>query len=221
MSPIAAVVFDFDGLILDTEEPIYVALREVWAEHGHDLTIEMWAQSIGTNSETAFDATAELNRLAGTDYTEGGLTPRVRARIAELLAGADVLPGVLEWVAEAEARGLGVAIASSADRAWIVEHLERLGHLERFPVVSCYDDVGVYKPDPAAYLAACERLGVEPSAALAIEDSVPGLTAAKAAGLWVVAVPTAMTRHLDFSAADLVVESLAHVTLADVIARLA
>jgi HAD superfamily hydrolase (TIGR01509 family) len=216
---VAAVVFDFDGLILETEEPIYVALRELWEDHGLELTVEMWGQSIGTNSADAFDALAELNRRAGTSYTEDGLTPRLRPRIDGLIEEGDVLPGVIDWVTEAEAAGLGVAIASSSSRRWVTGHLARLGHLDRFPVVTCYDDVGVHKPEPDAYLAACRALDVDPAHALAIEDSANGVRAAKAAGLRCVAVPTAMTRHLDFSEADLVVGSLAHITLAEVIAH--
>lgn len=219
---VEAVVFDFDGLILETEEAIYIALRELWADHGHELTVEMWAQSIGTNSEDAFDAIAELNRRVGTDYTEAGLTPRLRPRIDELVEAGDLLPGVLEWVTDAEDLGIGIGIASSSGRRWIVGHLERLGHHERFPVVSCFDDVQIHKPAPDAYLEACRRLGVDPRHALALEDSVNGVLAAKAAGMWCVAVPTVMTRHLDFAGAgaDLVVESLASASLADVISRL-
>ena len=213
-------MFDFDGLILDTEEAIFVALRELWADHGHELTVEMWARSIGTNSADAFDAIAELNARAGTDYTEDGLTPRLRPRIDELIAAESVLPGVLDWVEEAEDMGLGIGVASSSSRRWVIGHLERLGHGERFPVVSCFDDVQVHKPAPDAYLEACRRLGVDPAGALAVEDSVHGVTAAKSAGMWCVAVPTSMTRHLDFSAADLVLESLAWSSLRDVISRL-
>ena len=216
---IRAVVFDFDGLILETEEPIYLALRELWADHGHELAVEAWAQSIGTtsNGPDAFDAVAELNRLAGTDYTEESLTPRLRPRIEGLLAEADVMPGVLDWVSEAERAGLGVAIASSSGRRWIVEHLERRGHAHRFPVVACFDDVGVHKPAPDAYLHACSMLEVDPHEALAVEDSLNGIRAAKAAGMFAIAVPTAMTQHLDFAEADLVIGSLAEIALADAI----
>ena len=217
---VRAVVFDFDGLILETEEPIYVALRELWAEHGHDLPLELWAQSIGTNSGDAFDAIAELNKLAGTDYTEEGLTPRLRPRIDALIASQDLMPGVVDWVREAEELGLGVGIASSSGRSWIVGHLERLGHADRFPVVCCYDDVGVAKPAPDAYVGACRMLGAEPSEAIAVEDSVNGLRAAKAAGMRCIAVPTPMTKHLDFSEADLVIPSLADCSLASAIDRL-
>lgn len=219
---VRAVVFDFDGLVLETEEAIYIALRELWAEHGHELTVEMWAQSIGTNSADAFDAVAELNRLAGTDYTEEGLIPRLRPRIRGLIEEGDLLPGVAEWLDEAERAGMGIGIASSSSRDWVLGHLERLGHHDRFPVVCCFDDVQAHKPQPDSYLEACRLLGVDPAEALALEDSVNGVLAAKAAGMRCVAVPTAMTRHLDFEAAgaDLVIDSLGSTTLAETLSRL-
>lgn len=221
-SDVRAVVFDFDGLILETEEAIFIALRELWAEHGQELTVEMWAQSIGTNSADAFDAVAELNRRVGTDYTEEGLVPRLRPRIRGLIEEGDLLPGVAEWIEEAERAGMGIGIASSSSREWVLGHLERLGHHERFPVVCCFDDVQAHKPLPDSYLEACRRLAVEPGEAMALEDSVNGVRAAKAAGMWCVAVPTAMTRHLDFVAAgaDLVIDSLASTSLDEAISRL-
>ena len=211
-------MFDFDGLILETEEPLYVAYRELWAEHGQELALTEWAECIGTVD--AFDEIGELNKRAGTSLTYEDVRGRISARVRELIADSDVLPGVLAWVAEAEAMGLGVGIASSSPRHWIVDHLERLGHLERFPVVACYDDVGVAKPQPDAYLKACELLGSSPADAVAVEDSVNGMRAAKAAGMRCIAVPTAMTRHFDFGEADLVLKSLAHAHLRDVLASL-
>lgn len=220
---ISAVVFDFDGLILETEEPIYLAWRELWAEHGLELLLEEWAACIGTSTAAhTFDPVAELRARAGGSVAMGEveLDRRASARARELLGDADVLPGVLDWVAEAEANGMGIAIASSSPRRWIVWHLERLGHLDRFPVISCYDDVGVHKPEPHSYVEACQRLGVATTDALAVEDSLNGVLAARAAGLRCVAVPTNMTGHLDFSVADMVVDSLASTTLGDVITRL-
>ena len=127
--------------------------------------------------------------------------------------------GVVRVLDQAAALGLGVAIASSSPRQWIVDHLDRLGLPERFAVIACYDDVGVAKPAPDVYLEAVRRLGVAPGEAVALEDSRTGLLAARAAGLRCIAVPTAMTRHLDFSAADLVVDSLAELDLSAITTR--
>lgn len=215
---VSAVVFDFDGLVLETEAPVYLAWKEVWAEHGHELVLEDWARCIGTSySDDTFHPVRELAARCGRAFDEAELDARVSARTASLLADVGLSPGVSEWLAEADRAGLGVAIASSSARSWIVEHLERLGALDRFPVIASYDDVGVRKPLPDAYVHACAQLGVTTAAALAVEDSTHGIAAAKAAGLWCVAVPTAMTAHMEFSQADLVVESLASTSLATVI----
>jgi HAD superfamily hydrolase (TIGR01509 family) len=212
---IGAVVFDFDGVILDTEEPDYLAWREIWGSYGQDLVLEEWALCIGTApGPSTFHPFDELVRRSGLDLSE--LRARKRQIAAHLVAGRPVLPGVMDWLDGAGTYGLGVAIASSSPRSWIDEHLSRLGLLPRFPVIACFDDCGVTKPDPASYLLACGRLGVRPSEALAVEDSVHGVAAAKSAGLACVAVPTPMTAHFDFGQADLTLPSLSSATLGDV-----
>ena len=114
--------------------------------------------------------------------------------------------------------GLGVAVASSSPRRWVHQHLERLGLTDRLPIVICFDDSGIAKPDPAVYLLACAALGLPPSEALAVEDSRNGLLAAKTAGLWCVAVPTRATAHLDFSEADFILPSLQETRLQQIAA---
>ena len=116
--------------------------------------------------------------------------------------------------------GLPVGIASSSPAHWITGHLTRLDFTDRFAVVACCDDDRPPKPAPDVYVAACEELRVAPARSLAIEDSAHGVAAAKAAGLWCVAVPGPLTRGLDFSAADITLESLADATLADVLGLL-
>jgi beta-phosphoglucomutase-like phosphatase (HAD superfamily) len=112
------------------------------------------------------------------------------------------------------------AIASSSELEWVVSHLDRLGLRDAFASVACHGPELRAKPDPDTYLAACAALGVEPAAALAVEDSPHGIRAARAAGLRVVAVPNDVTARLDLSAADLRLPSLAACTLGDAIARL-
>lgn len=204
-----AVVFDFDGVVLDSEEPEFLAWQAIWAEHGQELDLVRWSECIGTGQELAtFDPYAELARLTPLSHSREQLKGRSRALAAEALAGRPPLAGVQRWLDEAGRAGLSVAMASSSSRGWVVGHLERLGLAHRFPVVACYDDCGAKKPDPASYLLACRTLGVAPGRALAVEDSRNGMLAAKAAGLLCVVVPNAMTAHMDFSEADLVLTSL-------------
>jgi HAD superfamily hydrolase (TIGR01509 family) len=214
---IGAIVFDFDGLILDTESPVFHAWRETYELHGVELERARWQAIIGTDG--ALDPLAELAALVGDPFDRETVDDRRRARRDELLALEEVRPGIAEYLTDAHRFGLSVGIASSSPRSWILEHLERLGMADAFACIRCYDDVNAAKPSPASYLAVCKELEVAPSDAIAIEDSPNGVKAAKAAGMWCLAVPNPMTADLDFSEADLVIDSLADLPLPDLLAR--
>lgn len=138
-----------------------------------------------------------------------------RRRRDELQAAHKPREGVLAWLDEAESSGIGVGIASSSPGDWVEGHLDRLGLSRRFACVVCAGDGVPAKPDPASYRMACRILGAEPAASVAVEDSPHGVRAASQAGLYTVAVPHGLTADLDLSEADLLVESLHQVTLAD------
>jgi HAD superfamily hydrolase (TIGR01509 family) len=212
------IVFDFDGLILDTEVPVYDAWQELYGEHGHALPFETWAQCIGTSD--TFDPCVDLAARVGRALDAAALRRRHRARTDALIADQRVLPGVVERLEEARAMGLALAVASSSRRAWVEGHLERLGLFDHFNAVRCAGDVPRVKPDPALYRAVLEVTGVCAADAVALEDSPNGVLAAKRAGLACVAVPNALTARLDLSAADLRLTSLADVTLTALLARL-
>lgn len=215
---IRAVIFDFDGVILETEEPDYLAWREVWSSFGQELVLDEWASCIGTSQDTTtFHPFQELVRRSGLDLVEAEIRIQKRDIAARLLEARPAAEGVRAWLAEAAETGLKVGIASSSGLDWIATHLDRLGLRAYFEVIACLDDCGVTKPDPTSYLEASRRLGVSPRSALAVEDSLNGVTAAKRAGLACVAVPTAMTAHMDLSAADLVLPSLRAVSLGQVV----
>ena len=131
-----------------------------------------------------------------------------------------MLPGVHDWLEDARRLGLPIGVASSSEVDWVAGHLERLGLLDRFACLTCFDGALPGKPAPDLYLAACEQLGVDPGDALAVEDSGNGVKAAKAAGLKCVAVPHDLTRDHDLSGADLLVPSLAELPLDEAIAHL-
>lgn len=208
-----AVVFDFDGVILDTEEPEYASWHRVWADHGVELGLDEWARCIGTVG--AFDPMAELVARAAVPVDRVTVAERRRSHHRGLVAANDVLPGVEKLLDDCRERGVRVAIASSSPVSWVDGHLRRLGLAGRFTGLHCFDGTRPAKPAPDLYRCAVEALGVEPGEAVAVEDSLNGITAAKAAGLRCVAVPGPMTRHLDLSAADLWVESLVDVRVAD------
>ena len=220
VSSFRAVVFDFDGLILDTERPEFEGWRHIFQHHGVEpLTVEEWGHCIGTRDALdPLDILAE--RLEQPDLDRDAAKAVGKSRHDELIALEKALPGVVEWIDEAHALGLAVGIASSSHAEWVRGHLERLELIDRFACLSCFDDVLQPKPAPDLYLAACESLGVSPSEAVAVEDSRNGILAAKAAGMAAVAVPSELTAHLDFSEADLVVSSLAELPLREALTRL-
>jgi HAD superfamily hydrolase (TIGR01509 family) len=215
---VRAVVFDFDGLILDTETPLFQAWSEVYRQHGQELRVEEWAAVIG-HGPSHFDPVADLQGRLGRPIDRDLVQANRRRRYLDLLSAMPALPGVREWHLEAIRRGFKVGVASSSSRAWVTGHLERL-ELGPWHCIRCGDQVERLKPAPDLYLAVAECLEVAPGEALAIEDSGPGTQAARAAGMRCLAVPRSMTAGHDVSAADLVISSLAEVGLAGVLGQL-
>jgi len=210
-----AVVFDFDGLILDTEWAIYESAVAAFEAHGHTLPIEAWATIIGTNGD---DGTwwEKVCGAAGVEgFDQALFDAAYEAQDRSIRDRLPALPGVVELVAELVDASIPIGVASSSSRAWLDRHLDRLGLHTHFGTLVGADLVGgVGKPAPDVYLRACADLGADPTTCVALEDSAHGATAAKAAGMTVVAVPSRITRFNDFSHADLVVDSLAELTVA-------
>ncbi|MCY7289354.1 MAG: HAD family hydrolase [Cryobacterium sp.] len=216
---ITALIFDFDGLIVDTETPDYQAWQEVFATHGCALSTETWAISIG--SSHMLDPYDHLESLLGHPIDRPAIRSMVRARFLDLLGSPAPLPGVLDYLNAAPALGLQVGLASSSPRAWVVGYLEQLGLLGHFAAICTSDDVARTKPEPDLYLAALAKLGVAPAQAVALEDSPNGVRAAQAAGMRGVAVPNPVTRLMDLSHADLVLPGLDRLPLSTLLAQLA
>jgi len=215
---IRAVVLDFDGLILDTEEPIYRSWLEVYKAHGEDLPFDRWVQTVGSTS-AMFHPQHNLEERLGRSLPQEVLERRIGRRTEMILAQV-ALPGVVRLLEEATAMGLKVGLASSSTSDWVGGHLARLGLLHHFDCMRCRDQVANAKPEPDLYLAVLDCLGVPASEAFAIEDSPNGVLAAKRAGLRCVAVPNSITAGLDLGQADVLLGSLAEVTLAELLAML-
>jgi HAD superfamily hydrolase (TIGR01509 family) len=213
MGRLKAVIFDFDGLILGTEETQLTAWQEIFREHGAELTLAEWSVCIGTFG--AFDEVTHLEKLIGRPVDRAAVRADFKGREAALLAGLNLLPGVRDRLDEALASGIRRAIASSSETTWVEPHLARHGIRHLFEAVVVRNEHLPAKPRPDIYLAALAALGVTADEAVAFEDSMNGILAAKAAGIYCVAVPNAVTRDLDLTAADRRVESLAHLTLAE------
>jgi len=214
---VRAVIFDFDGLILDTEEPVFRSWVEVYQEHGAQLPFERWVEIVGSTT-IGFHPQRHLEELLGRPLSQEVLDRRI-VRRTEFVHAKELLPGVLQHIEEARARGLKLGVASSSTTGWVKGHLARLGILDRFHCLRCRDDVANVKPAPDLYLAVLECLGVAAAEAFAIEDSPNGVTAATQAGLRCVAVPNTITAGLDLSRADVVLSSLGEVSLAELLTR--
>ncbi|HXI94613.1 MAG TPA: HAD family hydrolase [Candidatus Acidoferrum sp.] len=215
---IRAVILDFDGLILDTEEPIYRSWLEVYRAHGEDLPFDRWVQTVGSTS-ALFHPQHNLEERLGRSLPQEVLERRIGRR-TEMIFAQEALPGVVGLLAEATAMGLKVGLASSSTSDWVGGHLARLGILHHFDCMRCRDQVANAKPEPDLYLAVLDCLGVPAPEAIAIEDSPNGVLAAKRAGLRCVAVPNSITAGLDLGQADVLLGSLAEVTLSELLTML-
>ncbi len=214
---IHALIFDFDGLILDTEEPEFQTWQEVYAEHNAHLPLEEWANGIGGGIES-FDVYGYLEAQIGRTLNREDIALRHRERTRELLALKTVLPGVETYLVEAKRLGLKRAVASSSSRAWVTGHLSRLGLLESFDYLRCGDEVTHRKPNPELYLDVLKHFGITGNEAIVLEDSPNGIRAANAAGIFSVAIPNVVTGQLPLDHADLRLPSMAHMPLEKLIA---
>lgn len=216
---IEAIVFDFDGLIIDTETPEFDTWQEVFESYGVKMDKQQWDWSIGRHSFD-FDIYEHLAELSGQAIDREVVRPIMRRRYLERIEENPVLPGVEEYLAAAKEMGLKLAVASSSLPGWAAGHLESRGLLRYFEFVLDSGDVENAKPDPELYAMSVERLRVQPQNALAIEDSVNGLASAKAAGLYCLVVPNPMTEGMDFGSADIRLSSLSDMPLVDLLQAL-
>ncbi len=213
-----AIVFDFDGTILETEGPDYQSWQEIFDAHGSELTLDVWIHCVG-GAPVDFDPFAILERQTGVALDRVATHQARRKRVLELIEQQPPMPGVEALISAAQAAGIGLAVASSSSRAWVESNLARLDLRHHFQAVRTADDVERVKPDPALYRLAAAALGSPPARTLAIEDSRTGMLAAKGAGLRCLVVPNSVTQFSDFSQADLRLGSLADLTPAELLAR--
>ena len=213
---IRALVFDFDGLIVDTETPLIDAYGTVHAIHGVPFDRALFIRNVG-HADYTFDPWHGFSPHAD----RAALEVKRRACKDELLAQQPVLPGIVELLDAGRAAGLKLGLASNSEHAWVEPHLARVGLLDRFAFLACREDVPSPKPEPDLYKLVLNHFGLRGHEAIAFEDSHTGSTAAKRANLHVVAIPNSSTLHHDFSHVDLCVSSLLDVTLSQLITRFA
>jgi HAD superfamily hydrolase (TIGR01509 family) len=200
-----SLIFDFDGLIVDTEKPGFDSWNELYSEFGQKLTLDDWRQATGYVD--GFDPALHLEGLLGRQLDWENLAPKREARNWELTLQQTVLPGIRELMNAAVSAGMRIGVASNSGFGWVNDGLERLG-LRGFVGAIVTRDLVLYpKPAPDVYLKTAETLQVSPDRSVALEDSEPGCRAAKAAGMRAVAIPNQFSERQDLSMADLVVPS--------------
>ena len=181
-----AVIFDFDGVIVDSETAEYKAHRQLFVTHGGDLTVAQWCDTIGICDDPRrwFDALCRLAPSLDFETYE-----REKRRLFREVVKMQTLDGIDPLLAELDRAGVATAIASNASRRWVAGAAREMGVHDRFAAIVTADDVEHPKPAPDVYLEAARRLGAPPERSVAIEDSENGIRAGKAAGMRVVAIP--------------------------------
>lgn len=206
------VIFDFDGLILDTETPEFEAWQEIYAEFGVTMSLDAWADCIGQRAGV-FDPIAHLESLIGRNVPGDDLKERHRVRFHQLVHEEALRPGIISFLDDANRLEIGLAVASSATRDWVEGHLKRHNIAHRFAHIVTVEDVTHAKPEPELFNSVLARTGVTADQAVVLEDSPNGLLAANRAGIFAVAVPNPVTAALHLGHADLTVDSLAECPL--------
>jgi HAD superfamily hydrolase (TIGR01509 family) len=215
---IEGLVFDFDGLIIDTETPEYDAWKEIFSQYNATLPYEEWSKCLGSDYGR-FNPLDYLVEKTGVALDAVKLLERQRARSKALTLDSQPLPGVSNLIHEAKESGLLLAVASSSDAAWVVGHLQRVNLKDYFTVICTAEDVEQVKPAPDLFQLAVNRLGITPEKAVAFEDTQLGIQSAKKAGSHCVAIPNEVTARLDFSQADWVAKSMAEVHVTNLMQR--
>lgn len=212
MPTLKAILFDFDGVIIDSETPEYQIWQNILARFGVSLPLHAWARGVGSSLD-AFDPLTYLEEKIGQPVDRQILLQEHKKQLEEALQDKPPLPGVRETILSAYRLGLRLAIASSASKPWVTTHLKKLGLTSYFHTICTQEDVPEVKPAPHLYRLALHRLGILTSEAIIIEDSPNGILAARQAGVFCIAVPNPVSSQLDLSGANLILPSLEHLDL--------
>ena len=213
-----AVIFDFDGLLVDTETPEFQAWQEIYSEHGCSLSFSAWEVCIGTSVD-AFDPILYLEEQVGGPVDRKVVADRHRNRFHELAYAEPLMDGVESVIGEANRLELKLAIGSSARREWIESHLADKGILPKFDCIKTSEDVQKVKPAPDLFLAVLQELKLPPERAIVLEDSRNGIKAARQAGIYAIAVPNPTTRQMTMDGANEVLDSLTDLDLGGTLRR--
>jgi len=203
---IKALIFDFDGLIIDTEIPDYLSWAEIYTEYGAELHRDKWSSLVGGSG--VFDPHQILEDHIGHELDREELRTRRKLRCIELCEDQPILPGVIDMIQEASERKFHLGIASNSNGAWVNMHLKRLDLFDYFDMVVTRDQVTLGKPDPEMFMKSLDSFGISANEAIAFDDSHTGSLGAKRAGIYTIAIPNEMTHAHDFSHCDQIITAM-------------
>lgn len=214
-----ALIFDFDGTILDTERTEILAWQFVYQEYGFELPLLKWIEKNVGTCHRLFDPFIHLSELVTDVLDENLIHQKRRKKLFELIAELQPFPGVLEWITAAKKHGMQLGIASNSDATWVHGHLERLQLKHYFDVILTREDVMQPKPHPEIYERALAQFNIQTHEALVIEDSPAGVTAALAAKIECVVVPNSITEQLIFPKTKYKLKNLLQISLEQLLSR--
>lgn len=212
-----AVIFDFDGLIIDTESIWFEVYKKTVLDYGVELALEEFAKCIGTTDEVLY---SYLQAHATRPFTREDIEAAAHELYKTKIDTLTLREGVEDYLKEAKELGLKIGLASSSSRAWVTNYLTKYAILDYFEIIKTKDDVSKVKPDPELYIQALEGLGVAPEEAIAFEDSVNGSSAAIKAGISCVIVPNPVTEQLAFTSYSYRLSSMKEMSLSSLLDRL-
>ncbi len=215
---IKGLIFDFDGIILDTETPDLITWQTIYREYGGVFNYEKYARCIGMayeNYEPAMDLIKQVPSLNKEAIQQKWITLE-----KQLLEKQSIAPGILDYLQTARSLKLKTAIASSSENSWVTGHLKDRELFQYFDFIHTVDETHLPKPDPALYLLCLKSMQLQPKEAIAFEDSPNGISSAKSAGIFCIAVPNHATRSLNLNQADLILDSLEQISLPNLLKQI-
>ncbi|PKO18306.1 MAG: hypothetical protein CVU39_02385 [Chloroflexi bacterium HGW-Chloroflexi-10] len=204
---IKAFIFDFDGLMVDTEIACYQAWLDIYGQFNADLPFLEYSKCIGT-SELAFDPFNYLIDKTGKNLDRINTYQLHQRAYRAVTKKLPLMPGIQNYLDWAKSNQIKLAVASSSNRNWVLSHLSDLGVLPYFNAIMTSDDVHNVKPDPELFLKAAQAIGISSYEALIFEDSQNGIKAATLAHQFAIAIPNQLTKQMDLSGADLILTGL-------------
>ncbi len=216
---IKGIIFDFDGTILDSESSTFQAWADIYKRYNCTLPIDQWMKIIGT-TENYFDPVSYLEEKTKLKLDRQALLTEQAENDLMLLRETSLMPGVMEYLDSAKKMGIKLGIASSSSSDWVVGHLKERNLFSYFDTVVTGEQVIKTKPFPYVFEKAVKDMQLFPYQVLAIEDSALGVTAAKAASIFTIAVPNKMTANSHFGHADMVLPSLDSMTLEELLEQI-